>query len=102
MIKENIELHTHTDASLFDGAQSYKDLIDRAIELDFKAIAITNHGNCADLVDAWTYLKKKKDAGETELKLIFGVEGYVAKCKLITFYCSTTCIASDYLDFKRL
>ena len=37
----NIELHAHTDASLADGAMTYKEYVDKAIEYGAPAIAIT-------------------------------------------------------------
>ncbi|MBW4663327.1 MAG: DNA polymerase III subunit alpha [Chroococcus sp. CMT-3BRIN-NPC107] len=39
-----VGLHIHSDYSLLDGASQLPALVDRAIELDMKAIALTDHG----------------------------------------------------------
>ncbi|MGJ5674882.1 MAG: DNA polymerase III subunit alpha [Nostochopsis sp.] len=39
-----VPLHIHSDYSLLDGASQIPNLVDRAIELDIKAIALTDHG----------------------------------------------------------
>ncbi len=40
-----VHLHVHTQYSILDGASNIKTLIDRAKELNMKAVAITDHGN---------------------------------------------------------
>ena len=39
-----VGLHIHSDYSLLDGASQIDPLIDRALELDMPAIALTDHG----------------------------------------------------------
>ena len=67
-----VHLHTHSEYSLLDGANRIGDLIDRALELEMPALAITDHG-C--LFGAWTFQRRARKAG---LKPIIGMEAYVA------------------------
>ncbi len=39
-----VGLHIHSDYSLLDGASQLPELVDRAVELGMKAIALTDHG----------------------------------------------------------
>ena len=73
--KMQVETHLHTNASLSDGAQSFEEALNTAEERGFKAIAITNHGNAADLIHAWHYL----DEHPMNVRLLFGVEAYIGK-----------------------
>ncbi len=71
---KRVELHCHTKMSKLDAIIDIKDLINTAIRFGHKALAITDHGViqafpfCADAVE---------DAG-SDLKLIYGCEGYLA------------------------
>ena len=67
-----VHLHCHSEYSLLDGANRVSDLINRALELEQPALAITDHGN---LHAAWEFKEKAKKAG---LKPIIGMEAYVA------------------------
>src|SRR6476620_861964 len=67
-----VHLHCHSEYSLLDGANRIDDLIERALELEQPALAITDHGN---LHAAWTFQEKAKKAG---IKPIIGIEAYVA------------------------
>ena len=67
----NVELHAHTDASLADGAMTYKEYVDKAIEYGAPAIAITDHGGAWNWLDFFNYCKSKN------VKPILGTEGYV-------------------------
>ena len=67
-----VHLHCHSEYSLLDGANRIDDLIERALELEQPALAITDHGN---LHAAWTFQEKAKKAG---IKPIIGMEAYVA------------------------
>ena len=40
-----VHLHCHSEYSLLDGANRIDDLIERALELEQPALAITNHNN---------------------------------------------------------
>jgi len=67
-----VHLHCHSEYSLLDGANRIDDLIERALELEQPALAITDHGN---LHAAWSFQEKAKKAG---VKPIIGMEAYVA------------------------
>src|ERR671924_535603 len=67
-----VHLHVHSEYSLLDGAAQLEKLVQRAKELRFPAIAITDHGNLFGAIDF--YLAAQK-AG---IKPIVGCELYVA------------------------
>ena len=67
-----VHLHCHSEYSLLDGANRIDDLIERALEFEQPALAITDHGN---LHGAWEFQEKAKKAG---IKPIIGMEAYVA------------------------
>ena len=70
-----VETHLHTNASLSDGAQSFERALKTAEERGMTAIAITNHGNAADLVHAWHWMKEHP----LNVRLLFGIEAYIGK-----------------------
>jgi len=63
-------LHLHTEYSLLDGAISLDKLIDFGKENNYKALAITDHGN---IFAAVKFFQKCKKAG---IKPILGMEAY--------------------------
>ncbi len=65
-------LHLHTEFSLLDAACRLDRLMERAKELDFPAIAMTDHGNMFGAIEFYSAAKK---AG---IKPIIGCEVYVA------------------------
>ena len=65
-------LHVHTQYSLLDGASDIDKLMDRAVELGFESIAITDHGVMYGAVDFYTAAKKRG------IKPIIGCEVYTA------------------------
>src|SRR6516165_222128 len=67
-----VHLHLHTEYSLLDGACRLDRLMDRAHELKFPAMAITDHGVLYGAVDFY------QAAREKGLKPIIGCEVYVA------------------------
>lgn len=67
-----VHLHTHTEYSLLDGACRVEKLIDKAKELDMKALAITDHGAMFGVIE---FYKAAKAAG---IKPIIGCEVYTA------------------------
>ncbi|MEG1965939.1 MAG: DNA polymerase III subunit alpha, partial [Oscillospiraceae bacterium] len=71
-MEDFVHLHVHTEYSLLDGASKISQLLDRAIELNQKAIAITDHGVMYGAVE---FYKKAKAKG---IKPIIGCEVYVA------------------------
>ena len=67
-----VHLHLHTEYSLLDGACRLDRLMDRAKALNFKSLAITDHGVLYGEIDFF------RAAREAELKPIIGCEVYVA------------------------
>jgi DNA polymerase-3 subunit alpha len=67
-----VHLHLHTEYSLLDGACRLDRLMDKAHELNFPALAITDHGVLYGAVDFYNAARKKG------LKPIIGCEVYVA------------------------
>ena len=67
-----VHLHLHTEYSLLDGACRVDKLIEKAHELQFPAMAITDHGAMYGVVDFY------KAAREKGIKPIIGCEVYVA------------------------
>jgi DNA polymerase-3 subunit alpha len=69
---EFVHLHLHTEYSLLDGACRLDKLMDRAHELKFPAISITDHGVMYGAIDFYQAARNKG------MKPIFGCEVYVA------------------------
>jgi DNA polymerase-3 subunit alpha len=67
-----VHLHLHTEFSLLDGACRLDRLLDKASELRFGAMAITDHGALYGAIDFY------KTAREKGIKPIIGCEVYVA------------------------
>jgi DNA polymerase-3 subunit alpha len=67
-----VHLHLHTEYSLLDGACRLDRLVDKAHELKFPALAITDHGAMYGVIDFY------KAAREQGIKPIIGCEVYVA------------------------
>ncbi|HLX94282.1 MAG TPA: DNA polymerase III subunit alpha [Verrucomicrobiae bacterium] len=67
-----VHLHLHTEYSLLDGACRLDRLVDKAHELKFPALAITDHGAMHGVID---FYKEARDRG---IKPIIGCEVYVA------------------------
>jgi DNA polymerase-3 subunit alpha len=70
---EFVHLHVHSEYSLLDGAARVDDLINRAKELGFKALALTDHGNLFGSIEFYV---KAKEAG---IKPILGMEAYIVE-----------------------
>src|ERR671931_2563899 len=68
-------LHIHSEYSLLDGAAQLEKLVQKAKDLHFPAIALTDHGNLFGAIDF--YLAAQKAA----IKPILGAELYVAPGK---------------------
>jgi DNA polymerase-3 subunit alpha len=67
-----VHLHLHTEFSLLDGACRLDKLVDRAHELNFPALSITDHGVLYGAVDFYQAARAKG------IKPIIGCEVYVA------------------------
>ncbi len=65
-------LHVHSEYSLLDGACRLKDLVARAAEMGYKAVAVTDHGAMYGVVNFF------KEAVKAGVKPIIGCEVYVA------------------------
>ena len=73
---KRVELHMHTQMSQMDGITSATDLIERAMKWGMKSIAITDHGVVQSYPDAHKLLKGI-GYDKTDMKIIYGVEGYL-------------------------
>lgn len=69
MTNNYIPLHVHSDASA-DGAGTVQALVQRAKEMDFKALALTDHGTLGNAVAFWGACQ------DAEITPIFGLEAY--------------------------
>ncbi|HSY10428.1 MAG TPA: PHP domain-containing protein, partial [Candidatus Dormibacteraeota bacterium] len=67
-----VHLHLHTEYSLLDGACRLDRLVDKAHELKFPALAITDHGAMHGAIDFYQAVREKG------IKPIVGCEVYVA------------------------
>ncbi len=67
-----VHLHLHTEYSLLDGACRLDKLMERAHELKFSALAITDHGAMHGVIEFYQAARAKG------IKPIIGCEVYVA------------------------
>jgi DNA polymerase-3 subunit alpha len=67
-----VHLHTHSDYSPQDGAQTVKQIAEKAAKLEMPAVALTDHGRAGGL------LQFKKACEKVNIKPIYGIELYVA------------------------
>lgn len=76
-----VHLHVHSQYSLLDGQASVKRIVDKAISLGMKGIALTDHGNMFGIKEFFNYVNKKNSgkSDEEKFKPILGCEMYVAK-----------------------
>ena len=71
-VKKRVELHCHTKMSDMDGVSDVADIIKEAVSWGHKAIAITDHG----VVQSFPIANHSVPEG-SDIKLIYGVEGYL-------------------------
>ena len=67
-----VHLHCHTQYSLLDSSSKIPDLIRRAVELKFPAMAMTDNGNLFGAIEFYS------QAGKQGIKPIIGIDGYIA------------------------
>jgi DNA polymerase-3 subunit alpha len=68
-----VHLHNHSDYSLLDGASKIGLLVDAALSMGMKAVALTDHGNLFGALQFYNTARRKG------IKPIIGCEVYVAK-----------------------
>jgi len=76
-----VHLHTHTEGSEFDCPSKVPNLVMKAREMGFPALAITDHGNVGNWIRFYKECKKTKDKKDKEIpyapiKPILGMEAY--------------------------
>ena len=67
-----VHLHCHTQFSLLDAASKIGELVHRAVELKFPALAMTDHGNLFGAIEFYSQSMKQG------IKPILGMEAYIA------------------------
>jgi DNA polymerase-3 subunit alpha len=67
-----VHLHCHSQYSLLDAASKVQQLVKRAVELQFPALAITDHGNLFGAINFY------QEAMKQGVKPIIGIEAYIA------------------------
>ena len=95
-------LHVHSDHSLFDGYQTIDEILNRVKELGQEAVAITEHGTMASIIEF------HKKTLEQDIKPIIGCEFYFCEDKFIkdrAFTHHLVLLAKNeigYMNLKRL
>lgn len=95
-------LHVHSDHSLFDGYQTIDEILNRVKELGQEAVAITEHGTMASIIEF------HKKTLEQDIKPIVGCEFYFCEDKFIkdrAFTHHLILLAKNetgYMNLKRL
>lgn len=96
-------LHTHSHYSLLDGMAQPEKLLDKAKELGFDSLALTDHGVLYGAIEFYT---KARDKG---IKPIIGVEVYLAPRslyekipKIDTQVSHLVLLAKDYQGYQNL
>lgn len=93
-----IVYHLHTENSLSDSCTNYKLYVDKAKELNQKAIAFTEHGNI------YNWIKKKMYCDENNIKYIHGIECYLTETltENIRDNYHTILLAKNYKGVKEI
>ena len=98
--KHFTNLHLHTDFSLLDGAISLDRLVKFGKDENWKALAITDHGN---IFGAVKFFQKCKKAG---IKPVLGMEAYMAEDATVkdinNKYFHLTLLVENEIGYKNL
>lgn len=76
---KRVELHAHTTMSMMDGVISPKDLVNHAVKLGHKAVAVTDHNvlqSFPDLFNSLWSINKGKEK-EDKFKVLYGLEANI-------------------------
>jgi error-prone DNA polymerase len=97
------ELHCLTNFSFLRGASHPEELAERAIELGYTALAITDECSLAGVVRAYTAIRDRsdKDAASLPLKLLIGSELHVHAVDGTPF-CTLVALATDRDGYGNL
>lgn len=98
MSNNYVVYHLHTENSLLDSCTNYKLYVDKAVELEQKAICFTEHGN------TYNWIEKKMYCEKNGIKYIHGVECYLTESldKKVRDNYHTILIAKNYKGFQEL
>ena len=109
-----VELHCHSNYSFYDGASFVDELLNRAKELDYSALALTDHDNLCGAMEFSNHAKNLKikpiigvelsmSEGEHLTLLAKNIEGYKNISRLISYNnMSVDLGVSDDVLFKHL
>ena len=100
-------IHVHDVASnalFLDALSKPKDLIKRAIELNYSGLCITNHATVSSYID---YLKERDKLKKTgsDFKIMFGIEAYLideADYKNTRDFYHAVIVAKDLIGLKQI
>ena len=79
-----VHLHVHSDLSLFDGLAPIDKLVEKAREMSFPALALTDHGNVGGWIKFIQHCNASKDKhgkpiDNPPIKPILGMESYLCE-----------------------
>jgi len=72
-----VHLHTHSEHSFLDGLSTIQQVVDRVVNLDQSAVAITDHGEVSG------HLRLQRAADKSGIKPLFGMEGYFTEDRFV-------------------
>lgn len=98
-----VHLHNHSHYSLLDSTSKVKDMVNRAKELGFTSLAITDHGNLYGAIEFY------QACVNAEIKPIIGQEVYMApngleqkRPRLDEAYTTLVVLAKNFEGYKNL